>query len=106
MEAVKLLLKAKANVDIADNNGQTPLLEVVRWSPEKLELLRLLLKLGADPQAKNTEGQDALAIVVEQIKYYSSPSADRRRSFDKKMVQSYEAIEDALTSKIESFSAE
>ena len=54
----ELLIKAGADVNAADIHGTTPLMKVARWgTPAEVELL---LKSGADPRIKDSDGHDAL----------------------------------------------
>ena len=56
LNAVKFLLKKGANLNLADSNGNTPLIQAT-WNVEKmgetnLEILKTLLNAGADPNLK------------------------------------------------------
>lgn len=56
---IKELLARNANVNLANNQGNTPLHQA-----EDVEILRLLLERGADVHAKNKEGQTPLDISI------------------------------------------
>ena len=53
-----LLLQAGANVNVANVNGQTPLMAAARNG--HIGAVRLLLEAGADVNAANAKGQTAL----------------------------------------------
>ena len=64
-DIVRALLKAGAAVDAVDANGWTPLI----WAASRAALdkhfvavARVLLKAGADPSAKNKDGESALSL--------------------------------------------
>ncbi|MDY0009069.1 MAG: ankyrin repeat domain-containing protein [Bdellovibrionales bacterium] len=52
--AVKKLLRAGADPDIADNHGMTPLHQAAYWGED--EIVSLLLKSGAAPNIDNGQG--------------------------------------------------
>ncbi|MFP9113079.1 ankyrin repeat domain-containing protein [Flavobacterium sp. RHBU_3] len=54
VKLAKLLLEHKANPNIADPAGVTPLVYAVQF--ENIELIKLLLQYKADPTAKDNEG--------------------------------------------------
>ena len=56
---IKLLLEKKAQVNVQDDNGYTPLHQAVGAS-NSLEIVQLLLKYGADVNAKNNNGATPL----------------------------------------------
>ncbi|MDP2205493.1 MAG: ankyrin repeat domain-containing protein [Alphaproteobacteria bacterium] len=56
--AVKKLLRAGADPDIADSHGLTPLHQAAYWGEG--EIVRLLLKAGAAPNVDNGHGWTAL----------------------------------------------
>ena len=58
-ERIKLLLKAKANVNATNNNGETALIKAAEVSKNP-ETVTLLLKAGADINAKDKHGYTAL----------------------------------------------
>jgi ankyrin repeat protein len=62
-EAVELLLKQKANVNVTDENANTPL----HLAAEKgyLEIVELLLKSGANVKAKNTKSNTPLHVAAK-----------------------------------------
>ncbi len=67
---VRTLLAAKANPDQPARDGEPPLLLAARnlWradSPEKEEILRILLDAGADWKGTNTDGQTFLHVCAE-----------------------------------------
>ena len=57
LECVIALLEAGANIDKQTFNGHTPLMDAARWS--KIEVVRELLKQGADKKLKNKGGKTA-----------------------------------------------
>ena len=64
VDIIKVLLQYNANPNIVDNNGNTPLHDIVLQFKDKtkknkgvcLEIAALLLKAGADPDIKNNSG--------------------------------------------------
>ena len=59
-ELVKLLVSNGADVNIANNNGDTPLIDAAYLG--KLENLRYLLANGADVSLKNNQGKTAFDV--------------------------------------------
>jgi ankyrin repeat protein len=59
---VQRLLKAGADVSLANNYGATPM--SLAAATGDAEIIRLLLKAGADPDSANAEGQTALMAVA------------------------------------------
>jgi len=59
---VQRLLKAGADVSLANNYGATPMSLAAATGDS--EIIRLLLKAGADPDSANAEGQTALMAVA------------------------------------------
>ena len=58
LEAVQVLLEHNANINIQDNKGQTPLCWVLSNCPPKgkfVDMVRLLLDRGADPNIRNDD---------------------------------------------------
>src|SRR5262245_2619217 len=55
---VQRLIKAGADVSIANNYGATPM-SLAAYTGDA-EVIRLLLKAGADPDSPNADGQTAL----------------------------------------------
>lgn len=65
-EAVKVLIEAKANVNLANKKGTTALMYAALAG--KMEVVQVLLKAGADPKAKNADGQTAFILAREKAK--------------------------------------
>lgn len=64
---VEALLKAGANPNVADIGvGHTPLMRAIET--QFIEIVRVLLKSKADPNAKNSEGESCLIMAVESRK--------------------------------------
>lgn len=71
-EVVRLLLEKGAQVDGADEEGKTPLIQAAgRRFPGTLATLELLLGRGADPNARDLQGNTALS----QARQYGPPGA-------------------------------
>lgn len=60
----KKLVKAGAELNVQDNEGNTPLLIACRWCNEKT--VRYLLKAGADFTLRNSKGETAMDIAAER----------------------------------------
>jgi ankyrin repeat protein len=58
----KALLENKAQVDIKDSYGNTPLLRAVFNFKGNGDMIKLLLKYGADKNLKNSNGMSALSL--------------------------------------------
>jgi ankyrin repeat protein len=61
LERVQLLLDHGAQINQADSRGMTPLIFAVSSEKQDVAVARLLLSKGADRNAKDIYGQDALA---------------------------------------------
>lgn len=59
---VQRLLSAGANVNAQDAKGWTPLMEIV--VSDRIDIVKLLLKKGADTSIKNKDGKTALDIAI------------------------------------------
>ena len=57
---MQLLLSRKANINIQDKYGQTPLIKSAGWA--KHDALKMLLRLGADTTLRNIRGRTALEV--------------------------------------------
>ena len=64
VEAVKVLLKAGADVNARDKDGGTPLYAAVFWG--HVELVKLLLEAGANVNAKGIGGDTPLHLAAIQ----------------------------------------
>jgi len=64
MKSGKFLLDHKVELDEPGEGGRTPLMESIRTG--KIEMMRWLLKQGADPRAKDTEGFKPLMLAVKE----------------------------------------
>ena len=64
VDVVRLLLENRANIEVEDNLGNSPLQYVVE-QPEHFQMAKLLVNKGASLKHKNKAGQDPLDIAVE-----------------------------------------
>ena len=55
---LKLLLEKRADIDVKNDDGQTPL--IVAVTKGELEIVRLLIKKGANVNAVDDDGKTAL----------------------------------------------
>ena len=60
-EMIQLLVRRGADINVRSNDGRTPLL-VQAAEAEGYEAMEVLLKLGADANAKDSRGENALDI--------------------------------------------
>nr|XP_008101141.1 PREDICTED: ankyrin repeat and death domain-containing protein 1B isoform X1 [Anolis carolinensis] len=63
ISAVDFLLHHKARVDIADKHGLVPI-HLAAWTGN-LDIMRMLIKAGADQKAKNQEGRNVLHFAAQ-----------------------------------------
>ncbi len=61
---ITMLLNAGARVNDQDKDGGTPLIWAATFNPNS-EVILILLKAGADPKAKTTEGKTAFDLMQE-----------------------------------------
>lgn len=65
-KSVGMLLQYGANINIKDIRGNTPLhLEVISSNTDKLDMIRYLLKNGADPNVKNNYNKTLFDLALE-----------------------------------------
>jgi len=64
LKSAKFLLDHKVELDEPGAGGRTPLLESIRTG--RFEMMRYLLKQGANPRAKDTEGFNPLMLAVKE----------------------------------------
>ncbi len=60
---VKALLKRGADVNLKNERGTTPLMTAVMSRGSTVEIVKLLLAAGADPDARNNDGESALSML-------------------------------------------
>jgi hypothetical protein len=65
LDEVELLLKAGANIELADNAGHTPLLTAASYGD--LDVIEVLIQNGVDLQKKDHEGRTAHVILKEEF---------------------------------------
>ncbi|MHB9147950.1 MAG: ankyrin repeat domain-containing protein [Candidatus Amoebophilus sp.] len=67
VEIARVLLAKRANVNIQDQDGETPL----HWAVDNLQLdfVKLLMENGADPNAKNNKGITPIRIASRKRNY-------------------------------------
>ena len=56
IDIVKILVNKKADLDIPNKNGNTPLIIAVQMYDGNDEIIKILLDNGANPKAKNNAG--------------------------------------------------
>lgn len=57
LEIIKLLIESGSDVNIADNNGVTPLMLAIVFT-NSVDLIQFLIRSGADINEKDAEGHD------------------------------------------------
>jgi len=95
LDVAKQLIARTANVNASDHNGMTPLHDVVEWSPEQSELVRLLIESGCELGSQNKDGETPLDIAKRQKTQYLTASY-RDERFRTSMIQHYEAVQQVL----------
>lgn len=80
VQSVEILLRSKANPNVSNNLGETPLLYVVSderlkdhctgIEEETFEIFKLLVDSGADVAARNKDQKSVMHLIIERIKYY------------------------------------
>ena len=63
-ETIKLLIKLGCDINAKDNDGNTPLMDMVGMLGAK-EKIKTLLELGADTSIKNKEGKTVFDLIAE-----------------------------------------
>lgn len=66
-EQISMLLESGIMVNLQNNNGETPLALTAFGGSEKVDILILLLKCGADPTIKNKKGKTLFEVLNEII---------------------------------------
>jgi len=56
VDEIKALLEAKADVNVTNNNDETPLHYAAAWG--RVDAIAALLKAGSDPNAKSSRNND------------------------------------------------
>ena len=83
-DGVDVLLSRKANTEVANDAGETPLIAAVHR--HDLEMTRLLLRAGADPDRADNSGRSARAYaqldgqsgaILNAIKTETKPGASK-----------------------------
>jgi uncharacterized protein len=69
---LSLLLQRGAKVNVASQSGSTPLLYAVNGDSDMMDIVKILLKAGADIDAKDSLGSTALEVACRE---YESPAA-------------------------------
>lgn len=74
---VEKLLKAGADVNCKDENGNTPLMRAIRYG--KTEIIDLLVENGAKVSAKNNNGESAISIADKNIRKVIFNALEKRK---------------------------
>lgn len=64
-EVAELLIQSGADIEQSDGKGNTPLMIAASGGLEKFNLIKLLIDLGANPLAKNANGQTPMLKALE-----------------------------------------
>ena len=75
LDLVRLLVEYGADMDIANNRGETPLRMAVDSVGGNLDSLRYLLEQGADVNKADNDGNTPLLYAVKMGNYYNSSNA-------------------------------
>ena len=65
VEGIVLLLDLHAEVNARDQEGRTPLFVACSSPRKEIEVVRLLLANGADPEIRDTEGKSVFDLIQE-----------------------------------------
>ena len=55
IEVTKLLLENRANIEVRDEEGNTPLILASKWGSSR-DVIKILIENGADLEVKNNDG--------------------------------------------------
>lgn len=67
IDGIKIISKATDfNINESDNNGETPLLKIIKSSINNINLIKLLLSYGADPNISDKNGMTPLIYSILQ----------------------------------------
>ena len=81
LEALRLLIKAGADVNARDDAGCTPLCRAASYNP-KSEALTALIKAGADVNCRNSSGETPLMRVLSFDWYEYDPDGEQDKVKD------------------------
>ena len=93
-DVAELLISAGAEVDAADERGATALHHAVYWG--KGDVVKSLLKAGADPLRKTKDGKSVLDIVRSRIEHYRSLAIGPNNDAVAEQMAVFERIVDLL----------
>lgn len=87
IEVAKILIKAGANINVKDNNGDTPLIISARNG--RIALFELLFNAGADPYIENNSGDSTLNYAIDSENMHSFFNVIWSKEHNTKLLYNY-----------------
>lgn len=84
------LLDAGAEVNVADENGLTPLMRAARVG--RLDVVRVLLGHGADPNVRCNDGHLAIELAQDKFDFWNENSSGTKEEAVRERLQKYQAV--------------
>ena len=96
LAAARLLLVRGADPNLAEDDGETPLHQIIMWCPEELELFKLLLENGASLEVRTPDGRSLVEFCRDRRADYATPDYSGSASMLQHMLNDYDRLEDLI----------